>query len=198
MKSEDKKGDKTEKVMMLGKVTAKGRRSKKTDWKLQDGTIIPQTMLAEIIGKKDRNLRSEINKMPEYAKKDVKSFLEYYFTKDIVLTDEEGNKIKLIDLKEQKLLHDTRRAKHDANRARINEEREELEMDIKRGDYILREKVVHRIAEISKKFSTKLFAFPSRVASRLVSATTAEEVKTILKDELKKITEEIDSWPIFP
>ena len=195
MKSEDKKEGKK---MMLGEVTLKGSTSNKTDWKLEDGTIVSQRMLSRILGIEDRNLREYIDKMPEYARNNVHKAIEWWFTKDFVLTDKDGNKMKFVELKEEKFFHDTRKSKHDANRAKLGEEREELEMEITRGDYILREKVVHRIAEISKKFSTKLFAFPSRVASRLVSATTAEEVKTILKDELKKITEEIDSWPIFP
>lgn len=182
---------------MLGKVTLKGSQSIKVDWRLPDGTIVSQRMLAEILGIKDRNLREFIDKMPEYARKNLKKCLEWIHTKDFVLTDSDGNKMKLVDLKEEKFFHDTRKSKHDANRSKINESKEELEMEITRGDYIEREKIVHRIAEISKQFSTKLFAFPNRVAPRLVTARTAEEVKSILKEELKKITEEIDSWPIF-
>lgn len=194
MKSE---GKKEHKRMMLGEVTLKGSTSNKTDWALEDGTIVSQRMLARILGIKDRNLREFIDVMPEYARKNVHKAIEWFHTKDFVLTDSDGNKMKLVDLKEEKFFHDTRKAKHDANRAKLGEEREELEMEITRGDYILREKIVHRIAEISKKFSVKLFALPARVASRLVSASTAEEVKEILKEELKKITEEIDSWSIF-
>ena len=55
-----------------------------------------------------------------------------------------------------------------------------------------------RVKEISQKFSTKLFAMPDKVASKLVLAKTAKEVKDILEAEMRKLTEEVDSWPIFP
>ena len=176
----------------------KGRPNTLTPlWAKKDGTPVTQTELANILHKDTREIRKLINQMPAYARNDLPKAIDWIHTKDILLTDEDGNKMKMVDLKEEKYFHDTRKSKHDANRSKISEEREGLENEITRGHYIEREKVVHRIAEISKKFSTKLFAFPNRVASRLVTASTAEEVKTILKDELKKITEEIDSWQIF-
>lgn len=188
MKSQDNKEPKK----------TRGRKTTLTPlWAKKDGTPVTQTELGNILHKDTREIRQLIRHMPDYARNDLPRAIEWIHTKDILLTDEDGNKMKMVDIKEEKLFHDTRKSKHDANRSKISEEREDLEMEITRGHYILKSDVINRIAEISKEFQSMLFAFPGRVASQLVSAKSATEVKSILKDELKKITKEIDSWQIF-
>ena len=169
-----------------------------TDWKLHDGTPITQVEVANFLHITDRQLRYLIKQMPEHAKNNLADALEWYFQRELMVTDEEGNQVRLDDVKTEKLFHETRRARHDAGKAKISEEKERHELDIMKGIFVEREIVEHRIADISKKFSDKLFALPSRVVSLIMQTDSPSEITKILTDELRKITEEVDSWQIFP
>ena len=169
----------------------------KTDWTLGDGTKVTQTAVANFLGIGDRELRLLITKMPQHAKKNLRDALEWYFTRDLMIADEDGNVVSMNDLKQEKLFHDTRKVRHDANRSKINEQKEQHELDITKGIYVEREKVEHKIADISRELSKKLFALPSRVVSLIMQAKTAPEITKILSAELRKITQEIDNVEIF-
>ena len=168
-----------------------------TDWTLGDGTKVTQTAVANFLGISDRQLRSLITEMPQHAKNNLPDALAWYFQKDLMIADEDGNVIGMDDLKQQKLFHDTRKVRHDANRSKINEQKEQHELDITKGVYVERERVEHRIADISKALSKKLFALPSRVVSLIMQAQNAPEITKILNAELRKITQEIDNVEIF-
>lgn len=136
--------------------------------------------------------------MPEHAKKNLADALEWYYLRELMVTDEEGNTVSIDDVKTELLFHQTRKARHDAAKAKIIEEKERYALDIEKGVYVEKEKVAHRVADISKKFSDKLFSLPNRVVSLIMQADSPTEVTKILTDELRKITEEVDEWQIFP
>lgn len=168
-----------------------------TDWKLHDGTPITQVEVANFLHITDRQLRYLIKQMPEHAKNNLADALEWYFQRELMVTDAEGNQVRLDDVKTEKLFHETRKARHDAGKSKISEEKERHELDTLKGIFVEREAVEHRIADISKKFQDKLFALPSRVVSLIMQANSPSEITKILTDELRKVTEEIDNIEIF-
>ena len=176
----------------------KTRKPSNTKWKLLDGTPVTQKQVADFLHITDRQIRYLIPQMPQHAKNNLGDFLEWYYQREIMVTDADGTAIKLSDLKEEELFHKTRKIRHDANRSKISEEKERFEFEINKGDFVEREQVTRRIAEISKQFSKKLFALPSRVVSLIMQADSPDEVTKVLNTELRKITEEIDTWQIFP
>ena len=79
----------------------------------------------------------------------------------------------------------------------MSEEKERHLFDAEKGLYVERQVVEHRIADISKAFSDKLYALPNRVSSLMMQAKSESEVKQILNAELRKITADIDEMEIF-
>lgn len=174
-----------------------GEIERQTDWKLLDGTPITQVAVANFLHITDRELRYLIKEMPQHAKNNLLDALQWYFRREIMVTDEDGNVAKLSDLKEEKLFHDTRKARHDANRSKTTDEKERHQLDIEKGIYVEREIVEQNVVSMSKEFSKKLFALPDRVVSLIMQAKGEVEVKKILNDELRNLTEEIDKMEVF-
>ena len=171
--------------------------AKQTSWKLLDGTPVSQVQVANFLHITDRQMRYMISQMPQHAKNNLADALEWYYQREIMVEDEEGNAVKLSDLKSEKLFHDTRKARHDANKSKITVEKEQHALYIEKGIYVEREQVEHKIADVSKEFSKKLFALPSRVVSLIMQADNPTEITKILNDELRKITTEIDAMDVF-
>lgn len=181
---------------MSSKQNNADNKTTRTNWKTQSGEKITQTRLADILHRRRTTLSDIINEMPPEALTSLKDALDYIFYRDVLKPKDEIVTMK--NMKEQKLFYDVRRARADSRKAEITEERERHQLAVDRGHYIERSEVESRVKEISQKFSTKLFAMPDKVASKLVLAKTAKEVKDILEAEMRKLTEEVDSWPIFP
>ena len=171
-------------------------KENQTKWTL-DNRELTRNEVANLLGITDRHLYRLIPEMPQHAKDNLADALEWYYQREIMVEDADGNAVKLSDLKSEKLFHDTRKARHDANRSKITEEKERLQLDIEKGIYVERELVEHNLADIDKELSTKLFALPARVASLMMQAKTEAEVKKILNDELRKITVEIDKMEVI-
>ena len=172
------------------------KQNNAVNWKTKSGKNITQTRLADILHKPESSLRYIIAEMPPEALTSLKDALDYIFYRAVLKPKDEIVTMK--NMKEQKLFYDVRRARADSRKAEITEERERHQLAVDRGHYIEKSEVESRVKEISQKFSTKLFAMPDKVASKLVLAKTAKEVKEILEAEMRKLTEEVDSWPIFP
>ena len=168
-----------------------------TDWTLSDGTPVKQTDLAKILHIEARDVRRQVAKMPTHCKTNLRDALEWYFQKDLVVTDEEGQTVKFDDLKQERLFHEVRKLRHDANRSAVNEEKERHSFDAEKGLFVERQTVEHRIADISKQLSDRLFAMPNRVSSLMMQAKSEAEVKHILNAELRKITADIDQMEVF-
>ena len=156
---------------------------KQTNWTLDDRELT-RNEVADILGITDRQLYRLIPEMPDEAKASIAGLTEWYWR-------EQKGSPAFESLKEEKLFHDTRRS-------RIIADKEQLQLDLEKGIYVEREQVEHRIAAISKEFSAKLFALPPRVASLVMQAKTEAEVKKILNDELRSLTQEIDKMEVFP
>ena len=171
-------------------------QSDKYSWKWVDGTAITRQNLADLLGVSLRQVDNLIN-TDGCPLDDFSAFLEWYFTKDFMIYDEEGAGYTLNQLKQMKLAFDTRKAKHDANRAEIAEQREKHEFEVDQEIYVERDLVESRITDISKRFGERLFTFPNRVVKALMGATSEQEMKEILESELRRLTAEIDQMDVF-
>ena len=167
-----------------------------TSWTLNDGTPVTQVQLANILHIEARDMRRHIRQMPAHCKKHLRDALEWYFQKDLIVEDEDG-KVSVDDLKQERLFHEVRKLRHDANRSKVSEEKERHLFDAEKGLYVERQVVEHRIADISKQLSDKLFAMPARVSSLLMQAKSEAEIKHILNTGLREVTSEIDEMEIF-
>lgn len=181
---------------MSSKQNNADKQTCRTHWKTESGEEISQAKLADILHMPRTSLINIINEMPPKALYNLTDALDYIFYRQIIKGQDE--KVTMKNLKEQKLFYDVRRARADSRRAEITEERERHQLAVDRGHYIEKFEVASRITEISKDFSLKLFAMPDKIAAKLVIAKTAKEVKEILRSALRKLTEEVDSWSIFP
>ena len=173
-----------------------GKPTQKYSWKWVDGTPITRQNIADLLGVSLRQVDNIINS-DGCPLDDFSAFLEWYFTKDFLIYDEEGAGYTLNQLKQMKLAYDTRKAKHDANRAEIAEQREKHDFQVDQDIYVERDLVESRIMDISKRFSEQLFDLPSRVVKALMGATSEQEMKEILESELRRLTTEIDQMDVF-
>ncbi|MYF97760.1 hypothetical protein F4212_01290 [Candidatus Poribacteria bacterium] len=171
-------------------------QSDKYSWKWVDGTPITRQNIADLLNISLRQVDNIVNS-EGCPLDDFSAFLEWYHTKDFIIYDEEGAGYSLNQLKQMKMAYDTRKAKHEANRAEIAEKRERHSLDVDESVYVEKEIVESRIMDISKRFGERLFALPSRVVKALMGATSEQEMKEILDSELRKLTEEVDSWKVF-
>ena len=169
----------------------------KIHWETSQGMQVTPAILADILCMPISDLDNLINEMPPHALQNLKLAIEYIFLCHVGVNSE-GEPTRLADMKSQKLFYDVRRARADSRKAEITEERERHSLLVDRGQYIEKSKVESRVTNISREFRLKLFALPEKLANKLLSAKTQREVKSIIVRELRKITEEIDKWPIFP
>ena len=142
--------------------------------------------------------------MPDHCKKNLPDAIDWYVNRGVKTEnidedtkDGEGTFVSKDDLLMEKLVNEVKKLRHDANRSLISEDKERHDFDVQKGIYVERQVVEHRIADISKAFSDKLFAIPNRVSSLMMQAKSEAEIKHLLNTELRKTTADIDEMEIF-
>ena len=175
-----------------------------TQWKLKSGASVTQKQMADYLHVSARHLRRLVAVMPDHCKKNLPDAIDWYVNRGVKTEnidedtkDGEGTFVSKDDLLMEKLVNEVKKLRHDANRSLISEDKERHDFDVQKGIYVERQVVEHRIADISKGFSDKLFAIPNRVSSLMMQAKSEAEVKRLLNAELRKITADIDEMEIF-
>ena len=169
-------------------------------FKWADGKTVSQKQLADMLGVTVRQVRRYLQDT-ESPKDSLAEFVKWRFLKDIGIEMADGEIPENADAKKLtllKLYHDTRKAKAEANRSELGEEKERFDLDVHKGVYVLREIIEVNLSNVSKALSDLLFAFPERVVSRVIGETDEREIVTLMESELRTITEEIDEWEILP
>ena len=171
-----------------------------TEWKLKSGASVTQKQMADYLHISARHLRRLVAVMPDHCKKNLPDAIIWYVNRNLTTEDTRDAKapaVSVDELRLEKLVNEVKKLRHDANRSLISEDKERHDFDVQKGIYVERTVVEHRIADISKAFSDKLFAIPNRVSSLMMQAKSEAEVKRLLNAELRKITADIDEMEIF-
>ena len=128
--------------------------------------------------------------MSDHCKKNLPDAIIWYVNRNLTTEDTrdpEASEVSVEELRLEKLVNEVKKLRHDANRSLISEDKERHDFDVQKGIYVERQVVEHRIADIGKAFSDKLFAIPNRVSSLMMQAKSEAEVKRLLNAELRKM-----------
>lgn len=168
-------------------------------FKWADGSRITQQYLSEILGVSVRHLR-RLFADPSAPVVSLTDFVQWYYTKDLVVDTGEGvdEGMTISELQKVKMFHDTRKAQHEANRSKLSEEREQFDFQVSKGDYVQRDAVMSNLVTAGRALSDLLFAFPERIITRIMGADDQKEVLDLIRDELTTITEEVASIEVIP
>ena len=178
-------------------MSVNSNNSRKVAWVDSEGNSVSQAQVARWLHLKPQNFSKLVKKMPDNCLTHLPDALHWYFVRKLQVVNSDGVATPISEVRQEKLLYETKRAKHDAEKSELAVERERFRMAVDQGQYVEKSALAQRIDQISKEFGLKLFAFPDRVAHRVMGAASAREVVDLLMAELRKITKEIDSWNLF-
>ena len=163
-----------------------------------DGKTVTQKQLASILGVSVRQVRRYLTD-PEAPTDSLDAFVHWRFTKDLIVdVGSDYENMTVNQLKIAKMRHDTRKAEHEARRSEIGAEREQFDFDVHKGDFVEKSVIVMNMGNVSVALRELLFAFPDKVASRIMGCESLAEPVEVINAALRDITEEIDGWEIIP